>query len=154
MSDGPGAVRVEAARGADAVALAEIARAGLPEPWSETAFAEEIEAGEARAWVVRDPAGAPVAYLMARRVLDEVEILSLAVAAAWRRRGLGRALVEHALAAEGGWSSAHLEVRDDDAGAQAFYAGLGFRPVGRRPRFYRGGIDATTMRRDAAPGRL
>ena len=154
MSDGASAVRVEPARGADAAALAGIARAGLPEPWSEAAFAEEIEAGESRAWVVRDPAGAPVGYLVARRVLDEVEILSLAVTPARRRRGLGSALVEHALAAENGWTSAHLVVRSDDAGAQAFYAGLGFRRVGRRPRFYRGGIDAITMRREAASGRV
>ena len=147
-------VRVERARGDDAAALAEIAKAGLTDPWSEAAFAEEIEAGEARAWVVRDPGGRAVAYVVARRVLDEIQILSLAVAPAWRRRGLGNALVEHALAAERGWSSAHLEVRSDDAGAQAFYAALGFVGVGRRPGFYRGGIDAITMRRDAAPGRV
>ena len=140
--------RAERALATDAAALARLAAASLPEPWSEAGFAEEVRAPEARVWLVRDPAGAPVAYLAAHRVLDELQLLSLAVAAVHRRRGLGRGLVEHALAAEAPLASAHLEVRANDAGAQAFYASLGFRSVGRRIGFYPGGIDAITMSRD------
>ena len=140
--------RAERARATDAAALAELAAASLPEPWSEAGFAEEIRAAEARVWIVRGPAGEPIAYLAAHRVLDEIQVLSLAVAADQRRRGLGRSLVEHALAAEEALASAHLEVRGNDAGAQAFYARLRFRPVGRRIGFYPGGTDAITMTRD------
>jgi len=140
--------RIEPARAADAAALAGLATASLPEPWSEAGFAEEIEAPEARVWIVRDPAGAPIAYLVAHRVLDEIQVLSLAVAEAHRRRGLGRSLVEHALAEEATLAAAHLEVRSNDAGAQAFYASVRFRPVGRRTAFYPGGIDAISMSRD------
>jgi ribosomal protein S18 acetylase RimI-like enzyme len=43
-------------------------------------------------------------------------------------------------------------VRSNDAGAQAFYASLRFRPVGRRTRFYPGGIDAIAMVRDLRGG--
>lgn len=139
---------VERARATDAAALARLAAASLPEPWSEAGFAEEIEAPDARVWIVRDPAGAPIAYLVAHRVLDEIQVLSLAVGAAQRRRGLGRSLVEHALGEEVGLAAAHLEVRSNDAGAQAFYASLRFRPVGRRIGFYPGGIDAISMSRD------
>jgi ribosomal protein S18 acetylase RimI-like enzyme len=140
--------RVGRASASDAAALARLAAASLPEPWSEAGFAEEIQVPDARVWLVRDPAGAPIAYLVAHRVLDEIQILSLAVAAGQRRRGLGRALVEHALAEELALATAHLEVRSNDAGAQAFYASLRFRPVGRRIGFYPGGIDAISMSRD------
>jgi len=139
---------VELARRADAAALARLAALSLPEPWSEAGFAEEIAAPGARVWIVRDPAGAPIAYLVAQRVLDELQLLSLAVAEGHRRRGLGRGLVEHALAQEDALAAAHLEVRGNDAGAQAFYASLCFRPVGRRTAFYPGGIDAISMSRD------
>jgi [ribosomal protein S18]-alanine N-acetyltransferase len=141
-----GGPRVERAAPADAAALAALA-AELPTPWSEAGFAGEIAAPAARIWLIRGPAGAPVGYLAAHRVLDELQVHSLAVAPRERRRGLGRALVEHALAAEPGLRAAHLEVRCNDASAQAFYAASGFRPVGRRPRFYAGGIDALTMTR-------
>jgi ribosomal protein S18 acetylase RimI-like enzyme len=146
------AARVERAGPADAAALAALAAASLPEPWSEAGFAAELGAPAARVWLVRGPAGGPVGYLAAHRVLDELQVHSLAVAEAERRRGLGRALVEHALA-EPGLRVAHLEVRCNDASAQAFYAALGFRPVGRRPRFYPGGVDALTLARPmtAAP---
>jgi [ribosomal protein S18]-alanine N-acetyltransferase len=143
---GPGA-SVERARPGDAPALARVAAASLPAPWSELAFAEEIAAAGARVWLVRGPAGEPVGYLAARRVLDEVEVVSLAVSAEWRRQGLGRALLEHALARENGVTAAHLEVRSDDAGAQAFYAQQGFHAVGRRTGFYPGGTDAVLMTR-------
>jgi ribosomal-protein-alanine N-acetyltransferase len=72
---------------------------------------------------------------------------SVNVAAGFRRQGIGRRLVEHALEQERGAVSAHLEVRSNDAGAQAFYARLRFRAVGRRPGFYPGGVDALTLAR-------
>ena len=56
-------------------------------------------------------------------------------------------LVEHALADGSGARVAHLEVRSNDAGARAFYARLGFEPVGRRQGFYARGIDAISMSR-------
>ena len=145
MTDG--GPRVERAVPADAAALAALAAESLSEPWSAAGFAAELKAPAARVWVLRDPAGAPLAYLAAHRILDELQIHSLAVARPARRRGLGRTLVEHALHAEPGLRAAHLEVRCNDASAQAFYAALGFRPVGRRPRFYPGGVDALTMTR-------
>jgi ribosomal protein S18 acetylase RimI-like enzyme len=139
---------VERAARADAPALARLAAAALLEPWSEAGFAAEIGAAASRVWVIRGPAGALVGYLAAQRVLDELQVISLAVVAPSRRRGLGRALVEHALAAESGLAAAHLEVRSDDAGALAFYQRLRFAPVGRRPGFYPGGIDAISMTRE------
>jgi ribosomal-protein-alanine N-acetyltransferase len=139
--------RVEAATAQDAVALARLAEAALPEAWSERGFAEEIEAATARVWVARGPGGELIGYLVAHAVCDEIQVLSLAVAVRHRRRGIGRVLVEHALAQEPGAAIAHLEVRSNDVGAQAFYARLRFRAIGRRPGFYPGGVDAISLAR-------
>jgi ribosomal-protein-alanine N-acetyltransferase len=143
-------VRVEPAGPADAKALAALAAAALPEPWSEAGFAEEIGLPEARVWVARGPAGEAVGYLVAHRVLDELQVLSLAVAEDRRRRGAGRALLERALAGEPGLRVVHLEVRSNDAVAQAFYERLGFRRVGLRRGFYPGGVDALLLARPAS----
>ena len=139
--------QVEAATARDAAALARLAAQALPEAWSERGFAQEIAAPVARVWVARRSDGEPIGYLVAHAVQDEIQVLSLAVAAPHRRRGVGRALLEHALAREPDAAVAHLEVRSNDAGAQAFYARLRFRAVGRRPGFYPGGVDAITLAR-------
>jgi ribosomal-protein-alanine N-acetyltransferase len=136
----------------DAAALAALAAAALPEPWSEAGFAEEIGRAEARVWLARDAAGELVGYLAAHRVLDELQLLSLAVAADRRRGGTGRALVERAVASEPGLCAVHLEVRSNDAAAHAFYARVGFRAVGVRRGFYRDGGDAWLLTRPARLG--
>ncbi len=139
--------RVERAGAADAAALAALAAEALPDPWSQRGFELEIESPDARVWIVRGPAPALVGYLAAQHVLDEIHVWSLAVAAASRRRGVGRLLIEHALAHGGRARIAHLEVRAADAGARAFYERLRFEAVGRRPGFYAGGADAISMSR-------
>ena len=146
-SEGPPAPRLEAATARDAAALARLAAEALPEAWSERGFAQEIEAPVARVWVARGPDGEPIGYLVAHAVEDEIQLLSLAVDARYRRRGIGRILLEHALEQEPDAAAAHLEVRSNDAGAQAFYARLGFRAVGRRAGFYPGAVDAISMQR-------
>jgi ribosomal protein S18 acetylase RimI-like enzyme len=153
VSEAPArALAIARAALADAAPLATLAASALPEAeaWSEPGFAVEIAAPQARVWVARSPGGALVGYLVAHRVLDELQLLSIAVEAAARRRGVGRALIEGALASEPGLRSLQLEVRADDPGAQAFYARLGFRALGRRPGFYAGGVDALLLGRDLA----
>jgi len=149
VSDAPGGAGtlVERATRADARALAALAAAVLPEPWSERGFAEELALPRARIWLARSPPGSLLGYLAAHRVLDELLVLSLAVAEPHRRCGTGRALLERALADEAGLRVVHLEVRSKDAGAQAFYDRLGFRQVGSRRGFYPGGEDALLLAR-------
>jgi ribosomal protein S18 acetylase RimI-like enzyme len=64
---------------------------------------------------------------------------SLVVRRAWRRRGLGRALVARSLARlrDSGMAEAASEVDVEDAyGAMRLFSGLGYRPV-RRTAIYR-----------------
>ncbi|MBX9574458.1 MAG: GNAT family N-acetyltransferase [Caulobacteraceae bacterium] len=69
---------------------------------------------------------------------DEAEVLTLAIRRDARRRGLARRLALAAVrrAADRGARRIFLEVAEDNAAARALYAGLGFEPAGRRPRYY------------------
>ena len=80
-----------------------------------------------------------VGFASARRVLDEGEILNLAVKQPSRRRGAGRALVEVLLQAlvRQGVVRVFLEVRESNLAAIAFYKNLGFQVVRRRNGYYR-----------------
>src|SRR5689334_8265363 len=122
----------------DAAAVSEIF-AAAPEAahWRARDLAK-LETTGARAWVeVED--GRIVGAIAMRDAAGEAEMLNLAVAADWRRRGTGKRLMEVALraAAESGVLRVFLEVRESNAGARAFYARLGFSQDGRRPNYYR-----------------
>ena len=77
-------------------------------------------------------------FILARTVADEAEILTLAVAPGFRRRGVGKILVE-AAAAEAvrrGARTLFLEVAADNPGAIALYEGAGFSRAGQRRAYY------------------
>ena len=71
-------------------------------------------------------------------MVDEAHISTLAVRAAWRRRGLGELLLVVLLdeSQRLGASRATLEVRHSNAAAQALYAKYGFQQAGRRKAYY------------------
>ena len=93
---------------------------------------------------------------MGRVVLDEVELLTLAVEPAARRQGLGRALLARfgVEAAAAGATRAFLEVATDNLPAIGLYASAGYRETGRRRGYYHpsGGapVDAVIMVYDLA----
>ncbi len=80
-----------------------------------------------------------VGFLLGRLVADEAETLSIAVAPAWQRRGIGRRLLASwgALATGRGATRLFLEVATDNAPAIAMYAARGFREINRRRAYYR-----------------
>ena len=92
-----------------------------------------------------------VGYIVARRVLDEGEILNLGVALPMRRRGVGRALVRRVLTtfAASGVAAVFLEVRDSNLPAQRLYEAFGFQEVGRRRRYYQRPVEDAVLLRAA-----
>jgi ribosomal-protein-alanine N-acetyltransferase len=106
--------------------------------------------GAVEAWVAQADDGAVVAFLTGRTVLDEVEIHDVTVRPAWRRRGVGTALVRSFLedARSRGARRAVLEVAVSNENARALYAAIGFETCGRRSGYYRAGReDAEIMER-------
>jgi ribosomal-protein-alanine N-acetyltransferase len=78
------------------------------------------------------------AFLLAWLVSDELHILSVATRPEFRRRGLGRALLTHAIdfAKGRGARTALLEVRRSNVAALDLYAKFGFVTSRVRPRYY------------------
>ena len=82
---------------------------------------------------------AALGFALVRSVLDECELLLLAVHPAWRGRGIGGALLADSLktARRRGIKSMNLEVRASNT-AIKLYENTGFEYVHRRPGYYRG----------------
>lgn len=82
---------------------------------------------------------AVTAFALARSIIDEAELLLLAVRPDWQRLGTGSALLAHLIGnlREQRVKTLHLEVRADNP-ARAFYLRHGFRKVGVRRDYYRG----------------
>jgi ribosomal-protein-alanine N-acetyltransferase len=146
-----------------AVPLSAMHRAAFPEdPWDAAAL-ERIFALSGGfgylAWQGDPPDDSPAGFILARDLGGEVEILSVGVLPEWRRQGIGRALMAAVVAQAERLraGSLVLEVATENEAALRLYAGFGFVPVGRRPRYYRrigGRSDALILRRgiiDEAP---
>ena len=97
----------------------------------------------------RAPALPAEGFALWRRLGEEGEILSFAVAPEARREGLARALLSEVMvsASAEGVAAMFLEVDAGNAPAIALYKSAGFQQVGRRRRYYRNGADALVLRR-------
>lgn len=98
------------------------------------------------------PAPTPAGFVLTRHVLDEEELLLIAVTPTAQRRGVGAALVEHllAIARTRGTARVFLEMRRGNP-AIRLYQRFGFEPIGERRNYYRMAngerIDAITFAR-------
>ncbi|NBW10424.1 MAG: ribosomal-protein-alanine N-acetyltransferase [Caulobacteraceae bacterium] len=112
--------------------LAAIHAEAFSSPWGAAAL--EGLLGQAGVFAVSDAGG----FILCRVVLDEAEILTLAVRPAARRAGLGARLTQAAadVADRAGAVSLFLEVAEDNGAARALYARLGFVETGRRRNYY------------------
>jgi len=126
-------------RESDAASVAEILR-DAPEAvlWPE-ASVKEVLAWEGALALVADSENKVVAFLIGRQVVDEAEILNLAVARPFRRQSEGGALLLAAVEQfrARGVRRVFLEVRESNAAGIAFYQKHGFSEAGRRAGYYR-----------------
>lgn len=121
----------------DAPAIAQLEIACFSDPWSEKSIASEVE-NPLSYWLVADDNGTIAGYIGSQSVLDGADMMNLAVAPAYRRKGIAQALV-NALAEHlqsNGIIALLLEVRVSNEPAIALYEKMGFEQVGRRPKYY------------------
>jgi len=150
---GGGIALVEPAGARDAARLAQLHGASFHRGWGEAEF--ETMLTERNTLVHRLRLGRNViGFAVSRLAADEAEILSIAVAADYRGRGLSRNLLLTHLGhlAGRGVRTIFLEVEENNAPARRLYERAGFSVVGRRERYYQqpGGeqLNALLMRRD------
>ena len=123
-----------------------LAQAPEAAAWSAAAVEETLSC-DARLFLVAGVAGELAGFAVARLITDEAEILNFAVKKAYRRRGIGRLLIEALLnqLREQGATKVFLEVRQSNAAAIAFYGKVGFQNVGRRPAYYQQPDEAAVL---------
>ena len=91
-----------------------------------------------------------IGFIVSRLAAGEAEILSVAIAPAWRGRKLSRQLLDlHLRCLAGlGTRAVFVEVDEHNAPAVRLYRRAGFRDIGRRAGYYQGGANALVLRRD------
>jgi ribosomal-protein-alanine N-acetyltransferase len=82
--------------------------------------------------------GEPAGFLLGRHVVDEGEILTVAIAPALRRGGLARSLLHHFIgeSEKQGATRVFLEVAVNNQAAVALYEQMGFRKISLREKYY------------------
>jgi ribosomal-protein-alanine N-acetyltransferase len=139
----------------DLGAIEEIERESYPTPWSRSMFASELSKPSSMCLGAFDAeTGDLVGYLVISRYVDAWHVMNVAVTAAYRRRGIARALLERLFEVTGsderrGYT---LEVRVSNEGAIKLYERLGFVARGVRRGYYTDNReDALIMWRDPVP---
>lgn len=151
-------VRTAPLRHADLARCAELERVLFPgeDPWSEAAFASELDWGH---FYLGAYLGDQVDLLVGYAGLAfagppgdvEASVHTLGVDPKWQGQGIGKLLLRELLAeADSAAATVYLEVRTDNAPAIGLYTAHGFTQVGLRRRYYQpSGADAYTMMRPA-----
>jgi [ribosomal protein S18]-alanine N-acetyltransferase len=132
---------------ADLTDILAIERASFTFPWSASFFLQELKVDCARSHlaVIDGVAAGYVIYWLLPR---EIDIHNLAVAPAYRRRGIARALLQAVIvdARREKTTRITLEVRKSNDAAQRLYHSLGFMAKGVRKGYYSDdGEDALVM---------
>lgn len=155
MTGDPAPILVRRPRREDLKRIVAIENSSFADPWAAAALQSELVPDYLRRPLVAEAGGRIVGYLMAWSVVDILHVLNIATDPAWRRRGVGRALLLAAAAEarEAGLERATLEVRRSNRGARDFYRRYGFVESGVRKGYYADdGEDAIIM--DARLGDL
>ena len=108
------------------------------DPWSENSVASELN-NPLSLWLVAEENQTVCGYIGSQTVLDETDMMNIAVHPECRRRGIAAALIAelvHQLR-ERGSHILRLEVRESNAPAIALYEAMGFTRLGLRKNYYR-----------------
>lgn len=122
----------------DVPAVAELERKCFSDPWSERSVAAELE-NPLSLWLVALLGRTVVGYVGSQSVMEQADMMNIAVNPDYRRQGIAESLIERLIAElkDKQVSSLTLEVRASNAPAIALYRKLGFIQVGKRPNYYR-----------------
>ena len=121
---------------ADLEAVADLTRRADPFGWTLRNFSDASASGNTLTVLTVDGVTTGIAAVM--HVLDESELLEIAVQPAMQGRGYGKALLAQAiaLARRNGAVRMFLEVRESNARARKMYTSFGFEETGRRRNYY------------------
>ncbi len=138
----------------DLDSLEVIERQSYPSPWSRSMFSAELQKPGALALGAYLETGELVGFAIVSRYVDAWHVMNVAVAPAFRRRGVAQTLLERVfeLTESDPRRGYTLEVRVSNGDAIRLYERLGFEARGTRRGYYTDNReDALIMWRDATP---
>ena len=124
--------------GAHVAPIAQLEKLCFSDPWSEKSVETELSC-RLSCWLVAMEGDTLVGYVGSQTVIDESDMMNIAVHPDFRRGGIAEALVaelEEQLRQRGS-KALTLEVRNSNEPAIALYEKLGFVQVGLRKNYYR-----------------
>jgi [ribosomal protein S18]-alanine N-acetyltransferase len=122
-----------------------IERRSFPTPWSLAMFVLELSKPSGICLAASSPDGL-VGYLVCSRYADVWHLMNVAIVPERRRRGIATTLLQRLFEEAGADARYTLEVRISNAEAITMYRRFGFKPAGRRRRYYHDtGEDALIM---------
>jgi len=116
-----------------------IDRVSFSLPWPERSFRFELTDNPAsRCWVA-EMDGKLVGMIVVWLIVDEVHVATIATHPDFRRQGIAKRLLSHALRqlSNEGAQSSFLEVRASNLAAQEMYRKFGYGESGIRRRYYK-----------------
>ncbi len=146
----PGGFALRHAEAGDVAGIERIERASFSDPWSQDDFISVMSAPQTIFLVAADQRGGIGGYVLVMVIIDESEILNIAVDPAVRGASLGGRLLDAGMTEAGnrGAKEIFLEVRESNEAALRLYSSRGFEAVSRRRKYYRTPVeDALVLRR-------
>jgi ribosomal-protein-alanine acetyltransferase len=118
----------------------DVERQSNPHPWSEQNFRDAFRSGYL--CLIAREHGSVSGFAIVRTLVDDAELLLIAVAPNARRGGCGSMLLaEIAMRMKTqGKLTLHIEVRSSNQGAISFYLARGFVRTGLRKAYYPSGV--------------
>ena len=129
---------LETMNAAHVAQIAALEKICFSDPWSERSIASELD-NKLAFWLDATEGETVAGYIGSQTVMEETDMMNVAVHPDFRRQGIAEALVNglvEYLKAMGS-RCLTLEVRASNAPAIALYDKLGFTEIGRRKNYYR-----------------
>ena len=117
--------------------ICRIENESFSDPWSKESFISLLKQPYLKAYA-SFAGDLLTGYVLSAQIGDEAEIMNLAVAPEYRKLGIGRKLLDHAIcsldASDG--VTVYLEVRESNTPARNLYRSRGFSETGIRKGYY------------------
>ncbi|MBQ8375261.1 MAG: ribosomal protein S18-alanine N-acetyltransferase [Clostridia bacterium] len=133
----------------DIATISELEKNCFSDPWTEEMLKSVISPPFSHGFLLEEN-GEIVAYGCLATVFEDAEVQNIAVAPKYRKRGLGRLLLNEmeAFAKKAGATKCFLEVRENNFNALGLYLNSGYRQISVRKRYYADGENALVMEKE------
>ena len=131
-------MKIEIMNASHVAQIAALEKICFSDPWSERSIASELD-NKLAFWLVATEGEQVTGYIGSQTVMDETDMMNVAVHPDFRRQGIAEVLVS-TLVEKLKEMRSHcltLEVRASNIPAITLYEKMGFHEIGRRRNYYR-----------------